>query len=136
MYPNYNPNFNPNFNPNYNQGYYPQTQQIHQQQVQTIQPQANTYFVRSIADLNGLNVMPNNYYVGINQDKKEIYVRRMNNDGNIEVETYALLSEKKEKTDLQAIFDRLDEIEKKITQRQPQSMKGKDNERTTRTDNE
>ena len=101
-----------------------------------IQPQANTYFVRNIADLNGLNVMPNNYYVGINQDKKEIYVRRMNNDGNIEVETYALLSEKKEKTDLQAIFDRLDEIEKKITQRQPQSTKGKDNERTTRTDNE
>lgn len=133
MYPNYNPNFNPNFNPNYNQGYYPQVQH-QQQQLQTIQPQANTYFVRSIADLNGLNVMPNTYYVGINQDKKELYVRRMNNDGNIELETYALLSEKKEKTDLQAIFDRLDEIEKKITQRQP--MKGKDNERTTRTDNE
>lgn len=134
MYPNYNSNFNPNYNPNFNQGYYQQVQQPHAQQM--IQPQANTYFVRNIADLNGLNVMPNNYYVGINQDKKEIYVRRMNNDGNIEVETYALLSEKKEKTDLQAIFDRLDEIEKKITQRQPQSTKGRDNERTTRTDNE
>ena len=58
--------------------------------------------------------MPNVFYLGINRDNKEIYVRRMNNDGNIEVETYSLSTGKEEKTDLKIIADRLDVIEKKL----------------------
>ena len=80
----------------------------------SIQPQASCYFVKSSTDLNGINVMPNTFYLGINTDKNEIYVRRMNNDGLVDIKTYSLQSETKEKNDLQAIFDRLDSIEKKL----------------------
>ncbi|MBQ8677251.1 MAG: hypothetical protein IJ529_02135 [Alphaproteobacteria bacterium] len=65
--------------------------------------------------------MPNIYCMGINKDGKEIYVRRMNNDGNIEVETYSLKSESKEKSELEKITERLTNIEN--------SLKEKNNER-------
>lgn len=94
-----------------------------------IQPQASCYFVKSPNDLNGINVMPNTFYLGINTDANEIYLRRMNNDGLVDIKTYSLHSEKKEKNDFQALLDRLDSIEKKLS-------KGKDNEQSIRTDNE
>lgn len=127
------PNFN-YMNQNYPMptGYMnPQAQAI--QNIQPTQPQSYCYFVRSSNDLNGINVMPNTYYLGINTDNNEIYVRRMNNDGLIDIKTYSLQSEKKEKTDFQAVFDRLDEIEKKISEinvgsRQTLSLKNKDKE--------
>ena len=128
-------NFNPYYNP-YQQRFDMQPQTI---QNMNLQPQASCYFVKSANDLNGLNVMPNTFYLGINTDANEIYVRRMNNDGLVDIKTYTLQSEKKEKTDFQAIFDRLDGIEKKIAelpQRQTLTLKGKDNERTNRTNNE
>lgn len=78
--------------------------------------------------------MPNVYYVGLSPDNKEIYVRKMNNDGNIELETYALKAEQKQKTELQTIAERLEAIEKRLstmpTQRPILTVKGKDNERT------
>lgn len=96
----------------YNQFYNPYlapTQPIQQFQQQT--PQASLYFVKSVNDLSGVRTMPNVYCMGINKDDKEIYVRKMNNDGNIEVETYSLKSEQKEKSDLEKITERLTAIE-------------------------
>lgn len=128
VYPNFN-FMNQNYPvPNYMN---PQPQAI--QNIQPTQPQSYCYFVRSSNDLNGINVMPNTFYVGINSDKNEIYVRRMNNDGLVDVKTYSLQSEKKEKTEFQAVFDRLDEIEKKISeisvpQRPVLTLKNKDKE--------
>lgn len=107
-----------------------------QQPIQTMQtqPQASCFFVKSPADLAGVNVMPNVFYVGLSPDNKEIYVRKMNNDGNIELETYALKAEQKQKTELQTIAERLEAIEKRLstmpTQRPILTVKGKDSERT------
>lgn len=95
----------------------------------SIQPQASCYFVKAPSDLNGINVMPNTFYLGINTDANEIYLRRMNNDGLVDIKTYSLQSEKKEKNDFQTLLDRLDSIEKKLS-------KGKDNEQSIRTDTE
>ena len=110
------------------------------QTMQAQQPQASLYFVKSPQDLSGVNVMPNNYYLGLNQDKKEIYIRKMNNDGKIEFESYVLKEEVKEKTDIQKIFDRLDGIEKKLseipTQRQTLTLKGRADERASKSSNE
>lgn len=80
----------------------------------TQQSQAMCFFVRTPNDLVRSDIMPNIFYLGINRDNKEIYVRRMNNDGNIEVETYQLSSGVEEKTDLKLIVERLDKIEKKL----------------------
>lgn len=112
-------------NPNYN-NYLAYQMQQQQQPIQTIntQPQSQCYFVRSPSDLNNINVMPNTYYLGINTDSNEIYVRRMNNDGLIDVKTYSLHSEKKEKTDFQAVFERLDNIEKKLSEMSKVKEKG------------
>lgn len=104
------------------------------------QPQASLYFVKSPQELPSFNLMPNNYFVGLNQDNKEIYVRRMNNDGKIEVESYVLKEEVKEKTDIEKIFDRLDGIEKKLsempTQRPVLTLKGRADERASKPSNE
>jgi hypothetical protein len=134
MYP------NPNFN-NYlaYQMQQQSAQNFNAQPIQnlSIQPQSQCYFVKSQNDLNSVNVMPNYYYLGINADSDEIYVKRMNNDGLVEVKTYSLQSEKKEKTDFQAVFDRLDGIEKKLselsTQRSILTLKEKGNERVAKS---
>lgn len=102
--------------------YQPQTIQNVTQQ---IQKQASCYFVKAPEELAGVNIMPNIFYLGINREGKEIYVRRMNNDGNIELETYTLASGKKEKTDIQAILERLDNIESRL--------KGVNDERNTKS---
>lgn len=138
MYP------NPNFN-NY-LAYQMQQQQgmqnFNTQPIQSLsaQPQSQCYFVKSQNDLNSISVMPNYYYLGINADSDEIYVKRMNNDGLVEVKTYSLQSEKKEKTEFQAVFDRLDGIEKKLselsTQRPILTLKEKGNERVNKSVNE
>ena len=125
--------YNNQFFNQYADPYRQQNPQIIQNLSRQVQPQAFCYFVKSPNDLTGINIMPNGYYMGINLDNKEIYLRKMNNDGNIELETYSLLSEKKEKTDFQAIFDRLDNIEKKIsdisnTPRQILTLKNRDKE--------
>lgn len=141
-------NFN-GYNMPQQRGYYPQNNynnmpmqqpQTIQNVAQTVQPQLYSYFVKQAADLVTPNIMPNTLYLGINQTDKEIYIRRMNNDGNIELETYALTSGKKEKSELQAIVERLDSIENKLTeipaQRQTLTLKGKDNERNSKSNNE
>lgn len=139
MYP------NPNFN-NY-LAYQMQQQQQGMQNFNTqpihnlsVQPQSQCYFVKSQNDLNSVNVMPNYYYLGINTDSDEVYVKRMNNDGLVEVKTYSLQSEKKEKTDFQAVFDRLDSIEQKLSDLSPQrpilTLKEKGNERVNKSVNE
>lgn len=144
-----NMNFN-GYNMPQQRGYYPQNnymQQMQMQQPQTIQnvaqppqPQLYSYFVKQATDLATPNIMPNTLYLGINRDAKEIYIRRMNNDGNIELETYALSSGKKEKSELQVIVERLDSIEQKLAelpaQRQILTLKGKDNERNSKSNNE
>lgn len=92
-----------------NYGFQPQPIQSMAQQSQAL-----CFFVKTPNDLVRSDIMPNVFYLGINRDSKEIYVRRMNNDGNIEVETYQLSSGVEEKTDLKLIVDRLNEIEKKL----------------------
>lgn len=97
------------YNNQYYNPYLANMQPIQQFQQQT--PQASLYFVKSVNELSGVRTMPNVYCMGINKDNKEIYVRKMNNDGNIEVETYSLKSEEKEKSDLEKITERLTAIE-------------------------
>ena len=107
------------------------------QQTQTIQTlqqkplQAVCYFVKSIQDLNSVDILPGVYYLGINSDGKELYVRKINDDGNIGLETYTLAVEKKEKSELQLIADRLSNIERQLN-----GMKGnKHDSRTNATNN-
>lgn len=130
------------YNQQYFNPYFNSMDQARPQPIQNfsrqIPPQAYCYFVKSAADLAGVNIMPNTFYMGINQDNKEVYLKKMNNDGNIEVETYSLLSEKKEKTDLQSIAERLESIEKTLSelpkQRPTLTLENRD-ERNNRTVN-
>lgn len=98
-----------------------QAQNQTNQQTQTIQTiqqkplQAVCYFVKSIDDLSKIDTLPGVYYLGINENGKELYVRKINGDGNVGVDTYALTAEKKEKTELQQISERLSNIEKQLT---------------------
>ncbi len=101
--------------PNYNDPYFRYSQPI-QNVSQQVQSQASCYFVKTPEELTGLNVMPNVFYLGINRDKKEIYLRRMNNDGNIETESYSLSGGMEEKNDIKTILERLENIERRLNE--------------------
>lgn len=89
------------------------------QQTQTIQtleqrpPQATCYFVKSLDEFK-VDVLPGVYYLGINESADELYVRKINEVGNPELKTYRLSAEKKEKTELQTIAEKLSNIERQI----------------------
>ena len=91
-----------------------QAQTIQTLSQQSTQQQIYTYFVKSADQLNAIQPMPNTFYLGINADSDQIFVRHMNNDGVTEVKTYTLAGEQKKKSELQIISERLDSIEKKL----------------------
>lgn len=99
--------------------------QIQPQLIQTIQqtqPQAICYFVNSKTDMQNIQVQPNVFYIGLNKQAKEIYVRSWNNDGLIDFDTYSLADGQQESTELKTIMDKLDLI-----------LKEKENARTDNT---
>ena len=117
-----------------NLGTQPQAQTGQQTQtIQTIQQkplQAVCYFVKSLDDLSNVDILPGVYYLGINENGKELYVRKINSDGNVGVDTYSLTVEKKEKSELQQISDRLYNIEKQLS-----GLKGNKNDPRTSSSN-
>lgn len=113
---------------NYSQNFQiPQTLQQFQKQPPSVQ----CFSVNKKADMEGMQIQPNAMYIGLNANEKEIYVRKWNNDGLIEFETYHLKKEniqgtQKDGNDLNKILARLNAIEEKIgSKRQFQSV-GKD----------
>ncbi len=86
-------------------------QQLPQQQVET---KVVSYFVDTAEQLSTINPMPNVIYLGINIKDGKIFMRRMNNDGLMEVKTYSVSGEHTKKTDTQEILGRLSKIEKKL----------------------
>ena len=110
MYRNINPYMNPYMQPPMqNQG----------QAIQTIQkieeksPQATCYFVQSAEDFK-VDVLPGIYYLGINEKDSELYMRKINDNGNPEFKIFRLAADKKEKTEMQQVVERLTNIEKKL----------------------
>lgn len=72
------------------------------------------YPVDSAEQLSGITPMPNTIYIGVSRDGSKIYQRRMNNDGLMEIKTFARIDEQTKKTDAQEIIARLESIEKKL----------------------
>lgn len=84
------------------------------QTIQTLQPQVQCYSVTSSSDISNIPVMPGVVYAGFNVNGNEIYLRQMNNDGNIDFKTFVLSSGVQEQSDLKAISAALDEIKEFI----------------------
>lgn len=80
------------------------------QTIQQTQPQALCYFVNSKTDMQNIQVQLNVFYIGINRQAKEIYIKSLNNDGLIDFDTYTLSDGTQESTDLKMILDKLDLI--------------------------
>ena len=102
--------------------YNPYTYLQQNQQMQTIQPvhqriqpQVMCYFAQNVAEMDNIKLLPDTYYIGINQNTKEIYIRKMNNMCLAETEIYNLVTNKKEKSELETILERLNNLESKIT---------------------
>lgn len=89
------------------------------------QEQAICYMVNNPQEMTSIMCTPGTTYIGLNQANKQIYVRKMNNDGNIDVETYTLSGGAQEKNELQQVLERLDAIEKKLP-RQTITLKQKE----------
>lgn len=84
---------------------------------QNIQPQASCYFVNSPDELNGISITPNNVYLGINSNNKEVYIRRMDNNGITQLETYTLSANVEQKNEYKLILEQLTAINEKLTPR-------------------
>lgn len=80
------------------------------QTIQQTQPQALCYFVNSKTDMQNIQVQLNVFYIGINRQAKEIYIKSLNNDGLIDFDTYSLSNGTQESTELKMILDKLDLI--------------------------
>ena len=96
----------------------PYMQQPQAQPVQPLPPHVDprvvSYFVESAEQLSSINPMPNTIYLGINLRDSKIFMRRMNNDGLVEVKSFSLQQDQTRKTDTQEILDHIAKIEKKI----------------------
>lgn len=107
------------------QQYYQQQQPWQGQPIQnlnqTMQPQASCYFVSAPEELNGIGITPNNIYLGINQNTKEIYVRRMDNNGITQLETYTMSANVEQKNEYRLILEQLAAINDKLTPRTEES---------------
>lgn len=103
---------NPYYTPPYM--HQPQAQPIQQLPQQHMEQRVVSYFVDSAEQLSTLNPMPNIIYLGINNRDGKIFMRRMNNDGLVEMKTFSLQLDQTKKTDSQEILSRLEAIEKKI----------------------
>ena len=106
MYPNYNPYL-------YGMPNMPQNQTQPIQRIEQKSPQATCYFVSS-AESFKVDALPGIYCLGINEKDNEVYIRKINELGNPELKTYRLSEEKKEKSELQQINERLENIEKQL----------------------
>jgi hypothetical protein len=85
-----------------------------QQLPQHVDPRVISYFVDTAEQLSTINPMPNTLYLGINNRDGKIFMRRMNNDGLVELKTFSLQLDQTRKTDTQEILGRLEKIEKKL----------------------
>jgi len=103
---------NPYYTPPYTQQ--PLAQPIQQLPQQHMEQRVVSYFVDTPEQLSTLTPMPNIIYLGINTRDQKIFVRRMNNDGLMEVKTYSVIGEETKKTDIQEILERLTKIEQTI----------------------
>ena len=94
--------------------YFGQMMQPVQQVIQPIQKSAQFYSVENIQELDGIRPNLNVLYVGFNKNKKEIYVKQLTNDGLVSVETYDLADNKKEKSEFEAILEKINNLESKL----------------------
>ena len=96
--------------------YYPQqTAQTQMMPVQQMQKSAQFFSVESPQELDGIRPSLNVMYFGFNGKKKEIYVKQLTNDGLVSVETYSLAGDKKEKSELEIVLDKINELGNKIS---------------------
>lgn len=77
------------------------------------------FYVNNPSDMEKIQPVLNVLYIGLNFDKKEIYLRQMNNNGLIDFTTYTQQSGEQQKSEFTKILDRLDVLET--------NLKGKDN---------
>ena len=67
--------------------------------------------IESPEQLSTLPPVPNTIYLGVNLRDGKIFMRRMNNDGLVDVKTFSVTTEHTKKTDVGEILDRLSKIE-------------------------
>lgn len=106
------------------------------QTLKSIQPQVQCYFVGSPEEMGQIQAQMNTVYIGINEAKNEIYIRRWTNNGLIELKTYTQAGERQEQPEWKMILARLENIETKLNGGKHESNDGrKSDERNVPTVN-
>lgn len=72
------------------------------------------FYVNNPTDMEKIQPVLNTLYIGVNTDKKEIYLRQMNNNGLIDFTTYTQQSGGQQKSEFSKILDRLDTLENNL----------------------
>lgn len=90
--------------------------------VQQLQKSAQFYSVECPQDLDGIRPSLNVMYFGFNPKKKEIYLKQLTNDGLVSVDTYSLAQNKKEKSELETVLDKISELENKLINKGAQNV--------------
>lgn len=126
FYPGFMPNYGQTLNPYNSQPQTPprvdsvQDQPVISNTIQTIQktnPAVSCYFVNDKSEMQSLDTMPGTVYIGLNKKSKEVYIRSWNNDGKIDFDTYSRIETGEEMSEMQAIINKLNNIEEKLNER-------------------
>lgn len=84
------------------------------QTIQQVQKSAQFYSVEDAQELDGIKPTLNVLYVGFNKKAKEIYIKQLTNDGLISIETYSLVTDKKERSDFEKILEKINNLERRF----------------------
>lgn len=84
------------------------------QTIQQVQKSAQFYTVENAQELDGIKPTLNVLYVGFNKKAKEIYIKQLTNDGLISIETYSLVTDKKERSEFETILEKINNLESKL----------------------
>lgn len=84
------------------------------QQLESPKPGVSCFFVNKVEDLSQVSIIPNTYFIGINEQAKEIYVKMINLDGILVTNTYKLASNTEESDVLSKLLNKVELIEKRL----------------------
>ena len=96
------------------------------QTLKSIQPQVQCYFVGSPEEMGQIQAQMNTVYIGINEAKNEVYIRRWTNNGLIELKTYTQAGERQEQPEWKMILAELESIKTKLNGGKYESNDGND----------
>lgn len=96
-----------------------------------VQQSAQCFFVNGAEDMERIQPNLNVVYVGLNKERNEVYLKKMDNNGVIKCNTYVMSSGTQAKNELATIMEKLSMIEQKVMGKEQKDERNTSNANAT-----